>query len=223
MPRSEKAKAPLKSNRLPPNQAALDELRVLTYGPTPKIDLAKWRFGLFGLVEKETELTWEQFQALPKTKLVADFHCGTQWSVLDNTWEGVTPRDIAALARPAPRAKFVMVHCFGGYTTNLSLDDFMQPDVLFAYRRNGKELPLDNGWPLRLIVPKLYAWKSAKWVSGLEYRASDAPGFYESRGYNNRGDPWKDERFWPDLQKDFAITLAICGTPEVSGQRDKDS
>ena len=131
---------------------------------------------------------------------MADFHCVTQWSQLDNTWEGVTFSDLIAPTGPKPEAKFVMAHCYGGYSTNLPL--FLAMDEgLLAHKQAGDPLGMSHGWPLRLIVPSIYGWKSAKWVNGIELMANDRPGFWEQRGYHNEGDPWKEERFWPELTK----------------------
>lgn len=185
-------------NRVPPGQFISKKFPVLTYGPTPKLDLKTWKFRLFGLVEREVELDWEQFIILGWTTITADFHCVTQWSSLDNTWEGVPFAKVIALARPKPEARFVMAHCYGGYTTNLPLSVAMK-EGLFAHKQSGQELAKDHGWPLRLIIPSRYGWKSAKWVNGIELMAEDAPGFWEQRGYNNNADPWKEERFWPEL------------------------
>jgi DMSO/TMAO reductase YedYZ molybdopterin-dependent catalytic subunit len=119
----------------------------------------------------------------------------TAWSRLDNRWQGVRASDLVGLARPRPEARYVMVHCDGGYTTNLALDELLEEDVLFAHRHDGEDLEPDHGWPLRLVVPKLYAWKSAKWVRGLEFMAENRRGFWEVRGYHIHGDPWKEERY----------------------------
>ena len=187
-------------DRVPPGQFLTTKFPVLTYGSTPKIDLAAYSFKVFGLVEREVELSWKEFTSLEWTTVTADFHCVTQWSQLDNTWEGITLAAIAELARPKPQAKFVMAHCYGGYTTNLPLDLALEEGLL-AHKQDGKELGEGHGWPLRLIVPSRYGWKSAKWVNGIEFMAEDAPGFWEQRGYNNNADPWKEERFWPELTK----------------------
>ncbi|MDO8674444.1 MAG: molybdopterin-dependent oxidoreductase, partial [Dehalococcoidia bacterium] len=180
------------------------------YGRTPEVDLGEWRFGVFGSVEEQVELTWEDFNALPRTQVIADFHCGTLWSRLDNLWDGVLFKDVIALARPLAEARCVMVHSYGGYSTNLALETLMEEDVILARRHNGEELTPDHGWPLRLVVPSRYGWKNAKWVCGLELAADDSPGFWEKRGFNMRGDPWKEERFWPELDASLALTLAIC-------------
>jgi len=185
-------------DRVPPGQFLSNKFPVLTYGSTPKVDLDTWKFRVFGLVEQEVELTWDQFTKLTWTTVTADFHCVTQWSSLDNTWEGVTFPDLMTLAQPKPEAKFVMAHCFGGYTTNLPLEVAMEEGLL-AHKQDGKPLGEGHGWPLRLIIPSRYGWKSAKWLNGIELIAEDAPGFWEQRGYNNNADPWKEERFWPEL------------------------
>ena len=186
--------------RVPPGQFVSKKFPVLTYGPTPKLDLNTWRLRVFGLVEQEKELDWEQFTQLGWDSFTADFHCVTQWSSLDNTWEGVPFANIVAPAQPRPEALFVMVHCYGGYTANLPISLAME-EGLFAHKQNGEELGRDHGWPVRLIIPSRYAWKSAKWVNGVELITQDAPGFWEQRGYNNNADPWKEERFWPELTR----------------------
>jgi len=185
-------------DRVPPGQFLSNKFPVLTYGSTPKVDLDTWKFRVFGLVEQEVKLTWDQFTKLTWTTVTADFHCVTQWSSLDNTWEGVTFPDLMTLAQPKPEAKFVMAHCFGGYTTNLPLEVAMEEGLL-AHKQDGEPLGEGHGWPLRLIIPSRYGWKSAKWLNGIELIAEDAPGFWEQRGYNNNADPWKEERFWPEL------------------------
>ena len=181
--------------RTPPGQFVTEKFPVLTVGGTPRIDLQAWRFQVFGLVEREFELTWDQFVALPETTVTADFHCVTQWSRLDNTWQGVAFEEVMKLVRPLAQASHVMAHCYGGYTANLPLSTLMDSDVLFAYGHDGEPLHPDHGGPLRLVVPKRYGWKSAKWVRGLEFLEHDQPGFWEVRGYHMRGDPWMEERF----------------------------
>ena len=184
---------------VPPGQYATEKFPVLTFGPTPQIDLNTWEFRVFGLVAEEVTLTWEQFTALASATVDAPFHCVTQWSRLENTWEGVPFTEVVKLVTPAPEATHVMVHCYGGYATNLALDVAMDEDVLLAYRHDREPLSPDHGGPLRLVVPKRYGWKSAKWVNGLELMANDAPGFWEARGYHMEGDPVKEERFWDGL------------------------
>ena len=183
------------SKRVPPGQFVTEKFPVLTYGATPKFDPAKWSFRLFGLVEKPAELSYEKFMALPRMAVTADFHCVTQWSRLNNHWEGVGIREVMGLVAVKPEARHVMVHCDGGYTTNLPLDALLDQDVLFAYKHDGQDLAPEHGWPLRLIVPKRYAWKSAKWVRGLEFLPEDRPGFWEMHGYHNDADPWAEQRF----------------------------
>ncbi len=187
-------------SRVPPGQFLTNKFPVLTYGPTPKVKLETWKFKVFGLVEQPLELNWEGFNQLPWTTITADFHCVTQWSALDNTWEGVQLDHLLSLAIPLAQANFVMAHCEGGYTTNLPLDLSLDEGFL-AHKQNGKPLEKGHGWPLRLIIPSRYGWKSAKWLNGIELMAEDKPGFWEERGYNNNADPWKEERFWPELTK----------------------
>ncbi|MFM7592908.1 MAG: molybdopterin-dependent oxidoreductase, partial [Isosphaeraceae bacterium] len=151
---------------------------------------------LFGLVEKAVALNWSELQAQPYVKIFADMHCVTRWSMLDNTWEGVSTRHLASLAGIKPEARYVIAHGAHGFTTNMPLADFLDEDCLVAWSRNGEALDPDHGWPLRLVIPKLYAWKSAKWLLGLEFSATDEPGFWEQNGYHNHGDPWTEERFW---------------------------
>ena len=189
-----------KGDRVPPGQFLSKKFPVLTYGSTPQVNLQTWKIRIFGLVEREITLDWQQFTDLDWVTVTADFHCVTQWSSLDNTWEGVQVADLVSLAGAKPEANFIMAHCFGGYTTNLPLDLVLE-EGLVVHRQNGEELGLDHGWPTRLIVPSRYAWKSAKWVNGIELMAEDAPGFWEQRGYNNNADPWKEERFWPELSR----------------------
>ena len=181
--------------RVPPGQFVVEKWPVLSYGPTPRFNPATWDFHLSGLVADPLRLNYQQFRALPQSRLTADFHCVTTWSRLDNVWEGVLAKDVGALIRLKPEARYVLIHCDGGYTTNLSLDQFLDDDVIFAHRHDGQDLEPDHGWPLRLVVPKLYAWKSAKWVRGVEFLAENQRGFWEVRGYHNRGNPWAEERY----------------------------
>ncbi len=183
----------------PPGQFVTDKFPVLTYGPTPRIDLADWKFDISGLVDEKITLDWQQFGDLPQVTLDAEFHCVTQWSKLQNTWQGVLFTDLVKLISPSSDAKYVMAHCYGGYTTNIALDVLMDDDVLFAHSHDGEPLTPPHGGPLRLVVPKRYGWKSAKWVNGIEFMAEDRPGFWEIRGYHMEGDPWREERFWSSL------------------------
>lgn len=182
-------------NRLPPGQKVVENWPVLTYGGVPRIKLEDWRLRVFGLVEQEREFTWDEFAALPRTKVHTDIHCVTTWSKMDTNFEGVSIPDFLAAAPPRPEAAAVIAHCYGGYTTNLTMDDFNRPNNLLAYIYEGEPLPVPHGGPCRLFVPHLYFWKSAKWVNALEFVAHDAPGFWERYGYHMRGDPFKEERY----------------------------
>ena len=181
--------------RTPKGQYVTEKFPVLSAEPTPRIKLKDWRFQVFGLVERELEWTWDEFLALGNVELTADFHCVTQWSRLDNAWQGVPFSAVMRHVRPLPQARYLMVHSHTGYTTNASLNVLQDDDVLFAYQHDGQPLPPDHGGPMRLVVPKRYAWKSAKWVSGLEFMEKDRRGYWEQRGYHMEGDPWKMERF----------------------------
>jgi DMSO/TMAO reductase YedYZ molybdopterin-dependent catalytic subunit len=147
------------------------------------------------LIEKERALNYKEFSSLPKIEVFSDIHCVTGWSRLDNMWEGVGSREIRNLVRILPEAKFVIIYAENGFTTNLSLEDFFEPDVLFTIRYNDMPLSAEHGAPVRLVVPRLYFWKSAKWVTGIEFIDKDRPGFWETRGYHNHGDPWTEERY----------------------------
>ncbi len=182
-------------DRLPPGQKVAEDWPLLTYRGSSQIDLDKWRLGIYGAVEREVEFTWEQFQALPTAAVTCDVHCVTSWSHMDNRFEGVLFRELLNHFQPLPSAESVMVHCYGGYTTNVPLADLMQENVLLAYKHDGKELTPPHGWPLRLVIPHLYFWKSAKWVRALEFMEKDQPGFWEAQGYHMRGDPWKEQRY----------------------------
>jgi DMSO/TMAO reductase YedYZ molybdopterin-dependent catalytic subunit len=181
--------------RLPPGQVLTEKFPVLSYGPTPRFDPATWDLRVAGLVEKPLRLDYRALRALPIACQVADFHCVTTWSRFDNRWEGLAVRELMKRVVLRPEAKYVIVQCDGGYTTNLTLAEFLDDGVMLAYRHDGRELEPDHGFPLRLVVPKLYGWKSAKWVREIEFSAADRRGFWEVRGYHNRGDPWREERY----------------------------
>jgi len=194
----------LRQERIPPRQALTRKWPVLHAGTVPSFDRARWSFHIFGLVEQPWECTYDEFLALPHVQVRANMHCVTRWSKLDNVWEGVSTREVLSHVKPQPQAKFVMVHCEQGFTTNLPLSDFLGEDCLFAWKHNGQDLEPDHGWPLRLVVPRLYAWKSAKWVRGIEFMEDDRPGFWEGfdhGGYHMRGDPWTVDRRHPDGQR----------------------
>lgn len=184
--------------RLPAGQILTKKWPILHAGSVPRIDLAKWDFHISGLVEQEKILTWEQFQALPRYESTSDIHCVTTWSRYDNHWEGVSFRDVMNLAGVKPEAKYAYVHAEQGWTTNVPLEDLLQEGVLFALKHDGKDLTPDHGWPLRLVVPHLYFWKSAKWVRGIEFLAEDKPGFWEGYGYHLYADPWLEQRYRDD-------------------------
>ena len=187
--------------RVPPGQYLTDKFPVLSYGPAPRFNPEKWDFRVLGLVEEPLRLSYQEFRALPQSRQVSDFHCVTTWSRLDNVWEGVRVSDLMRRVKLKPEAHFVLVHCDAGYTANLPLETFLDDDVMLAHRHDGRDLTPDHGWPLRLVVPKLYAWKSAKWVRAIEFMDMDRRGFWEVRGYHNQADPWKEERY--SFQEDY--------------------
>ena len=183
------------ADRIPPGQELTDKWPVLHYGDVPRFDPSRWDFKVSGLVVNPMRWTYKEFKALPKTQTASDIHCVTGWSKFDNNWEGVSFRYILQLVKPLSKARFVMVHAEQDYMTNLPLDELMKEGVLLASKHNGDDLTLEHGWPLRLVVPHLYFWKSAKWVRGLEFLEQDFRGFWERYGYHNHGDPWKEERY----------------------------
>jgi DMSO/TMAO reductase YedYZ molybdopterin-dependent catalytic subunit len=182
--------------RVPPGQVKTAKWPVLHYGAVPDVDVDRWRLHVTGLVDEPFMLTFAELQAMPRQRTVCDIHCVTRWSRLDNTFEGVPVLEIIRRARPKPEAAYVMVHAAPDFTTNLPLADFDRPENLLADAHDGAPLTAEHGGPLRLVVPHLYFWKSAKWVTGLEFRAVDAPGFWEQNGYHNHGDPWTQQRYW---------------------------
>ncbi|MFQ5897425.1 MAG: sulfite oxidase-like oxidoreductase [Candidatus Methylomirabilia bacterium] len=183
------------ARRLPPGQVLTKKWPVLTFGRNPRVGLASWTFRCFGLVEEEVRWTWEEFVKLPRVEIVSDVHCVTRWSRLDMQWEGVHIREIMKHVRLKPEASVVMVHAYPDYTTNIALEDLVDDDVLLAFKADGRELEPEHGGPCRLVVPKLYFWKSAKWVRGFEFMEVNAPGFWEVNGYHLHADPWKEERY----------------------------
>ena len=185
----------LGARRLPPGQRLVTNWPVLHYGGLPSIDLASWRFRIFGLVTRETSFSWDELLALPQTRVTTDIHCVTTWSRYDNVWEGVLMRELLGRAGPLPEARHVVFHCFGGYTTNVPLEELQGDDVLFAHSHDGAPLTAEHGGPLRGVIPHLYFWKSAKWVRAMELVAEDRPGFWEMYGYHMHGDPWTEERY----------------------------
>ena len=183
------------ADRLPPGQYLTEKWPVLHYGSIPRVDLTTWTFTVSGLVDEPVTLSYAEFKRLPRRTLTADVHCVTRWSMLDSTWEGVPVSEVLQLARPKPEATHVMVHAEQGFTSNLSLDDLVRDENMLVDTRNGEPIAPEHGWPLRLFVPHLYFWKSAKWVRGFELMAGDKPGFWEQYGYHMRGDPWQEERY----------------------------
>ena len=203
--RQEEAKA-RDMNRLPPGQSLTQKFPVLHYGAVPKANLAAWDFRIFGLVKNEVMWNWQEFNELPRTKVVMDIHCVTRWSKVDTVWEGVSVATLVkeGFVEPLSEAKFVVQHCEQGYTTNTTIDLVMQPNFLLATHFNGQPLTPDHGYPLRAVVGSFadrseestaYFWKGGKWLRGLEFLAQDRPGFWEKAGYHNEADPWKEERF----------------------------
>jgi DMSO/TMAO reductase YedYZ molybdopterin-dependent catalytic subunit len=184
--------------RIPPGQTIADKFPVLTYGDVPRVETSDWKLDVWGLVEEPVSFTWNEFMKLPQTRLKADFHCVTAWSRFDDVWEGVLFKDFAGFVKIKPAAKFVMQHAYGGYTTNLPLKVMLEEDVMFAHALNGEPLPRDHGGPMRVITPRRYAWKGAKWIRGVEFMSENRPGFWERNGYSNSADPWREERYYQD-------------------------
>lgn len=184
-----------RQNRLPPGQSLTIKWPVLHAGAVPHFDPKTWDFRVWGLVENPVRLSYQQMLALPQTEVTADMHCVTHWSMFDNRWRGIAARAIIERAGPKSEAKYVLVHAEQGFTANVPLADLLSGDVLFAHQRNGEDITAEHGYPLRLVVPKLYAWKSVKWVRGMELLAADRPGFWEAAGYHMYGDPFREQRF----------------------------
>jgi DMSO/TMAO reductase YedYZ molybdopterin-dependent catalytic subunit len=187
------------AGRVPPGQHVTTDFPVLSAGPTPEADLQRWTFGLHDGASRLAQWSWAEFEALPQTTVKVDIHCVTTWSKLDTTWQGVTIDDLLGVAGlsevPAP---FAMIHCDGGYTTNLPAEDLVEGKAMVATRYEGEPLAAEHGGPARLLVPHLYFWKSAKWVQGLHFVEQDEPGFWEDLGYHMYGDPWREQRYAGD-------------------------
>jgi DMSO/TMAO reductase YedYZ molybdopterin-dependent catalytic subunit len=181
--------------RLPPGQVLVNEWPVLDLGAQPNVSEERFRLDVDGAVENRLSLRLPDVKALPQTSSVSDIHCVTQWSRYDNHWDGVSARDLLAIVRPAPEVRHVIFHAYDGYTTNVRLDQFDQPDVFLVHHWQGKPISREHGGPLRMLVPRLYLWKSAKWLRRIHFTISDHPGFWEVRGYHNNGDPWAEERY----------------------------
>jgi DMSO/TMAO reductase YedYZ molybdopterin-dependent catalytic subunit len=185
------------AERTPPGQVLTAKWPVLHYGRIPDVDphAPDWRFKVFGLVEAPYELTYDEIRRMPPVNVVCDMHCVTHWSRLNNTFTGVPTRTLIERAKPMPNARFVLCHSEAGFTCNVPLEEFIADDCLIAYAWEGKDLTPEHGYPLRGLVPRLYLWKSAKWIRGIELRETDIPGFWEQNGYHMHGDPWHEERF----------------------------
>ena len=184
------------ASRVPPGQhLAKEKFPVLDLGIRPEIPLADWRLSISGLVENPQTLTWTDFQALPRVQTVSDFHCVTTWTVLDAGWDGVRFSELLDRVRPRPEAHFAFFTSYDGYTTNVPLASLLGEDVLLADTLNGDPMPVRHGGPVRVVIPQLYAWKSAKFIKTIEFLAEDQPGYWEKRGYSDSADPWKEERF----------------------------
>lgn len=182
------------SDRTPPGQYLTKGFPVLTYGNTPRVNADTWQFRVWGLAKEKT-FSWADFMAMPQHDFTADFHCVTRWSKLDVQWAGVKVTDFMKLVEVDPKAAYIMEHCYGGYTTNISMDDFVREENFFAHTLFGEPLPAEHGGPMRLVVPHIYAWKSAKWINGLEFLSQEELGFWERNGYHRRGEPWAEERY----------------------------
>ena len=182
-------------NRVPPGQRLVDKFPVLHEGPVPAFDPARWSFRVWGAVEKERKLSWAEFSGLPRVRVYSDVHCVTGWSSLGHTWEGVSAGEIKKLVKLKAGARCALVHAHTEYTVNLTVDDFFAEDVLFAISFDREPIRPEHGYPLRLVVPRLYLWKSAKWATGVEFLTEEKLGFWEERGYHHHGDPWKEERY----------------------------
>ena len=187
-----------KAVRVPPGQYLTEKWPVLHYGTVPRFDPKTWDFRIFGTVEHELTMKWDEFSKLDQQLVQADMHCVTTWSRLDQRWEGIPFSKIVELATPKDETKFVIAHSEYGFTANVPIEYCLRDDCLIALRANGEPLTAEHGSPARLVVPPLYAWKSAKWLRGIEFSAVDKPGFWERNGYHNTGDPWKEQRYWGD-------------------------
>jgi DMSO/TMAO reductase YedYZ molybdopterin-dependent catalytic subunit len=186
-----------RANRIPAGQSRTRKWPVLDASGAPDLTRERWKLEIDGLVNQKLAFNWEAFSGLPRVKVFADFHCVTRWSRLGNVWEGVSTRHLVDLAGGLkPEARFVIAYGYDyGWTTNMPLDQFLAADALVAIRHDGEDLSLEHGGPARLMIPRLYAWKSAKWLGGLEFVDKDRAGFWERNGYHMNGDPWREERF----------------------------
>ena len=182
-------------HRLPPGQMLTDRFPILHEGEVPAYNLDTWSLRIFGEVENELSFTWDQLNELPRTEMQCDIHCVTRWSKFDTKWQGIRFKDLLPLLNADPRAQYVMLHADQDYDTNVPLADLLRDDVLLASHYDGEPLTAKHGWPLRLVVPHLYFWKSAKWIRGIEFMKEDRPGFWERNGFHNTADPFLEQRF----------------------------
>jgi DMSO/TMAO reductase YedYZ molybdopterin-dependent catalytic subunit len=182
-------------DRLPPGQRLVRDWPVLDLGAEPNVTPQKFRLDVDGAVENRLSLSLDEFMALPQSASMSDIHCVTQWSRYDNHWKGVSARALLEIVQPKPDAQHIVFHSFDGYTTNVRLEQFDQPDVFLVHEWEGKPLTRAHGGPVRMLMPRLYFWKSAKWLRRIQFTISDRPGFWEQRGYHNNGDPWMEERY----------------------------
>ena len=183
------------ADRLPPGQHVVKTWPVLDLGVQPKVERWDWKLTVDGLVAKPIEWTFQDFLAQPQFQSTSDIHCVTAWSRYDNRWEGVSAKHLLSVVQPLERAQHLVCYSHDGYTTNLTLSQFDDDDVLLAYKWEGEPIPREHGGPVRAIVPKFYFWKSAKWIKRIEFVTRDKPGFWETRGYHNEGDPWREQRY----------------------------
>ena len=181
--------------RLPPGQHLVKNWPILDLGQTPNIAKENWHLDITGAVENPTTWRWHDLMSAPQTHKLSDIHCVTSWSRYDNNWDGVTTHDLMEAVQPKPEATHVLLTSNDGYTTNLTIEDFSSPEAILVHKWEGQPLPLDHGGPVRLVVPHLYFWKSAKWLRRIEFATADHPGFWEVRGYHNHADPWLEERY----------------------------
>ena len=187
--------SPRQEPRLPPGQVRTDKWPVLHHGSVPHVDLGTWDIRVYGMVERPARWSWSEFRGLPQVTVHSDIHCVTRWSRFDNEWRGVSFAEVMRQVAVKPEARFAVIHAEHGFTTNLALEELVKDDVLFAWQHDGADLTPEHGWPLRLVVPRRYFWKSAKWVRGVELTDTDRPGFWEQNGYHNEADPWNEERY----------------------------
>ncbi|MGH9833208.1 MAG: sulfite oxidase-like oxidoreductase [Blastocatellia bacterium] len=185
-----------RADRVPPGQSRTRRWPVLDASGPPRIDLANWKLEVFGLVENPGAMNWVEYQQLPRVKVFSDLHCVTRWSRLGNLWEGVATREVADRFVVKPEARYVVLHAYdNGWTTNLPIEFFLAEDSLLADTHDGQPISIEHGGPVRVVVPRLYAWKSAKWIRGIEFVSVDRPGYWEEGGYHVVGDPWREQRF----------------------------